>query len=247
MSCETGKRNVAVLKVGMHAMCAHTRAYKEILPDEWGEGRSASSLVRQHLLHGRMLYACVQEGRAAQPCGINAIHPGAMPSPTHPVAGDNTGKIIGGVVGGVLSFFFLIVLPITIYFYIRKRKLDTSARSRGGKVQPVDDEGENFHQKAIFPLRSSPWLIKVRISIKRLFFPSRSSPWMMKVRIAIKMPFSPQGPFEGYNLFSLDLLDCFGLFKPVFFTALAGSVSAQHNLFKAPRQCTQPLPLNYPY
>lgn len=41
-------------------------------------------------------------------------------------------KIVGGVIGGVFGFLLLIVLPVILFFWIRKRKL---AAAGGSKVR----------------------------------------------------------------------------------------------------------------
>eukprot|EP00983_Pelagomonas_calceolata_P041232 1137975-Pelagomonas_calceolata.AAC.2 len=53
---------------------------------------------------------------------------------------DDTDKIIGGVVGGVVGFLVVIVLPVIVFFYIRKRK-QGGFKGSDGKVQPHDEEG----------------------------------------------------------------------------------------------------------
>jgi len=52
---------------------------------------------------------------------------------------DDTDKIIGGVVGGVVGFLVVIVLPVIVFFYIRKRK-QGGFKGSDGKVQPHDEE-----------------------------------------------------------------------------------------------------------
>lgn len=76
--------------------------------------------TRKHSSHSLTLLHAMKPARPLQP------------HLTSRLADEDVDKIVGGVIGGVFGFLLLTVLPVILFFWIRKRKL---AAAGGSKVR----------------------------------------------------------------------------------------------------------------